>query len=94
MRAAQNVLEGDAQHSPDAPLVALRNVEIRQTAHVFDVKDLENVVNAGKYFDIGRAFVHHGGEVTEAAVGLELAGEVEQLAIRRVARQCGVVSVG
>ena len=73
--------------------MALRDVEIRQTAHIFDVEDLENVVNTGKYFDIGRAFVHHGGEITEAAIGLELAGEVEQLAIRCVARQCGVVFI-
>ena len=67
--------------------------DIVHTAYVFDVEDLEYVVETKDQFYIGRVGIHHVGGIGEGAVRAEGARIVEEGGVAPVLHQEGVVLV-
>ena len=84
-------LERYPEHAANAPFVYARRVGVGEAAHVFNVEDLEDVVDAGYDLDVGLAVVHDVRGVGVRAVGVEVSGEVEEAAVGGITLEEGVV---
>ena len=85
------LLKSYPEHAANAPFVYARRVGVGEAAHVFNVEEFEDVVDAGYDLDV-RFFIIHGVRgVGVRAVGVEVSGEVEEAAVSGVALEEGVV---
>ena len=71
------LLKSYPEHAANAPFVYVRCVGVGEAAHIFDVEELEDVVDAGYDLDVRLFIIHSMRGVCVRAVGVEVSGEVE-----------------
>ena len=85
------LLKSYPEHAANAPFVYARRVGVGEAAHVFNVEEFEDVVDAGYDLDVRLFIIHSVRGVGVRAVGVEVSGEVEEAAVSGVALEEGVV---
>ena len=85
------LLKSYPEHAANAPFVYARRVGVSEAAHIFNVEELEDVVDAGYDLDVRLAVIHGVRGVGVRAVGVEVSGEVEEAAVGGIALEEGVV---
>ena len=85
------LLKSYPEHAANAPFVYARRVGVGEAAHVFDVEELEDVVDAGYDLHVRLFIIHSMRGVGVRAVGVEVSGEVEEAAVGGITLEEGVV---